>query len=182
MAGVNVASPQGQTFIGQVVTPTAFFSRPNDTNTYTAGDVISNSTTTAASQYMTFVNAAPLGSTTACIQQATIAITANVAALQPDLQLYLYDTTPPMQADNAAFAATNDQIRSLICIIAFPVASMVVTNTGVGAAGNIICNVQGLVIPFTTVNGSNIYGHLVVRNAYVPVASTYFQVRLNVVN
>lgn len=179
---VPVAAPQGGLFIGQVVTSTAWFNRPNDTTTYTAGDVVADSTTSTAASVMRFAKVVPIPGGSGCIQQATISISANVAALQPDLQLYLYDVPPVMQADNAAFAATQAQTLSLIAIISFPVSAMVVTNAGSGNAGNIVCNAQGLVIPFNGNKDTDIYGHLVVRNAYVPVASTTFAVRLNVVN
>lgn len=169
----------GLFIIGQVVSRAQQFNRPNDTITYTAGDVLADST--SAASYMTFKNVVNAPGASGCIQGAMIAIAANVAALQPDLQLYLYSTPPAMQADNAAFAATNDQIRTLVAVIAFPVASMVVTNAGVGASGNIICNPQGLVIPFNSAD-MNLYGHLVVRNGYVPVALTNFYVRIDVVN
>lgn len=179
---VPVLSPQGQTFVGQVVTATAWFNRPADTNIYAAGDVVADSTTATAATVLRFKNVVPAPGGSGCIQQATISISANVAALQPDLQLYLYDVPPVMQGDNAAFAATQAQTLSLVSVISFPVAAMVVTNAGVGAAGNIICNAQGLVIPFNGNKDTDLYGHLVVRNAYTPVASTTFAIRLNVVN
>jgi hypothetical protein len=167
--------------VGRVVTRTASFARPNDTTTYTAGDVVADST--SLPNRLVFKDVVPSAGASGCIQQATIAITANVAALQPDLQLYLYDTPITLQGDNVAFAASNDQIRSLVAVISFPVAAMVVTNTGSGASGNIVCNAQGLVVPFNTAaNDTNLYGQLVVRNAYAPVALTIFATRLNVVN
>lgn len=167
--------------VGQVVSRAANFSRPNDTSTYTAGDVLADSTTATSASVLVFRNVVNKAGASGCIQGGMISITANVAALQPDLQMYLYSVAPVMQADNAAYAATNDQIRTLVAVIAFPVGSMVVTNTGTGASGNIVCNPQGLVIPFTSAD-ANLYGHLVVRNAYVPVASTNFYIRLDVVN
>lgn len=170
----------GLFIVGQVVSRSALFARPNDTTTYTAGDVVADSTGVAT--YMVFKDVVPAIGASGCIQQANIAISANVAALQPDLQLYLYYDPPTMQADNAAFAASVAQTQSLAACIAFPVASMVVTNAGSGASGNIICNAQGLVIPINCSRSTNLYGHLVVRNAYLPVAITTFFIRLDVVN
>ena len=169
----------GLFIVGRVATSVAYFARPNDANTYTAGDVIADSTVQA--NPLVFKGVVPAAGASGCIQQATISIFANVAALQPDLQLFIYDSPPVMQADNAAFAASNLQIQTLVACIAFPVGSMIVTNTGTGISGNIICNAQGLVIPFTG-RDANLYGNLVVRNAYVPVAVTTFSIRLNVVN
>lgn len=174
-------SNDGLFVVGRVVTRQVTFARPNDTTTYTAGDVVADSASLPTT--MVFKDMVPAAGASGCIQQATIAIAANVAALQPDLQLYLYDSPFTLQGDNVAFAATNAQIATLVAVISFPVAAMVVTNAGVGNAGNIICNAQGLVIPFNTTNSDrNLYGHLVVRNAYVPVAVTTFATRLNVVN
>lgn len=171
----------GLFIVGRVVTRSVTFARPNDTTTYTVGDVLADSTGTPA--ILKFKDVVPSPGASGCIQQATIAIATSVAALQPDLQLYLYDSPFTLQGDNVAFAASADQITRLIAIIAFPVGSMVVTNAGVGIAGNVVCNAQGLVIPFNTTNSdTSLYGHLVVRNAYIPVAVTPFTIRIQVVN
>jgi hypothetical protein len=171
----------GLFIVGRVVTRAVTFARPNDTSTYTAGDIVADSTTTPT--LLQFKDVVPIPGASGCIQMATVSIAASVAALQPDLQLYLYDGPFVLQGDNVAFAATNDQIARLVAIISLPVAAMVVTNAGAGAAGNVVCNAQGLVIPFNTRDSdANLYGHLVVRNAYVPVAVTQFTIRLSVVN
>ena len=178
--GVKVTAEQ-PFIVGQVVTSSASFTRPNNTTTYAAGETLSSIATAGLPTYMTFDDIAPTANGTACIQMATCLVMAN-QTLQPDLQLFLYSAPPPMQADNAAFAATNDQLNTLIACIAFPVAGFVVTNAGSGAAGNCMCNAQGLVIPFNVPENRTIYGHLVVQNAYIPVAVTQFTIRLNVVN
>lgn len=182
MGGLAVTNAESPLYIGRVVTSFAFFVRPADTNQYTAGDAVADSTTVA--NPMVFKDVVPTPNGSGVIQQANIAITANVAALQPDLQLYLYRTIPLMQGDNAAFAATNAQIgpASFVCCISFPVGAMVVTNAGSGAAGNVICNAQGLVIPFNASDSKALYGQLVMRNGYTPVSATQFTVSLNVVN
>jgi hypothetical protein len=53
----------------------------------------------------------------------------------------------------------------------------------VGAGGNSACSIQNIGLSFnTTKDVDDIYGVLVVRNAYVPVAQEVFTIRLNVLD
>lgn len=162
-------------------TRSAGYTRPSDTNAYTAGDVVANST--SAATILTFAGATlgKLGST--ILMSATCVTSASVAAAKPDLQLWLFDTTITMDQDNAVFTPTDAELLTLLHIVSFPVAAFVVGDATAGAGGNAVCNAQNLWLPINTVIADNsIYGVLVVRNAYAPVSAETINVRLGFVD
>jgi hypothetical protein len=161
-------------------TISAGFTRPNDTTAYAAGDVVSNST--SAPTIMIFPRATSQAGGNGIIQQAILVTSASVAT-KPDLELWLFDTTVTMDNDNAAFTPTDAEMLTLVGVIRFPTSSFVVGTATAGAGGNAACDVQNLGIPINTKNGDNsLYGILVVRNAYVPVAEEVFTVRIKVLD
>lgn len=152
----------------------ANLTRPADTTAYAAGDVVADST--SAPTIITFPRAT--ADALSYIQQATIVSSQN-AATKPDLELWLFDTAITMDNDNAAFTPTDAELRTLLGVIAFPVASFKVGDAGAAAVGNVICDVQGLNIQINSTPTVNaIYGVLVVRNAYAPVSAERFDIRL----
>ena len=154
----------------------ANFTRPADTTAYAAGDVIADST--SAPTVITFSRAT--SDSVSTIQQAIIVTSASVAT-KPDLELWLFDTTVTPDNDNAVFTPTDAELRTLIGVIAFPVASFKVGDATAGAGGNSICDVQTLNIQINSTPQVNaIYGVLVVRNAYVPVSAERFDIRLKI--
>jgi hypothetical protein len=163
---------------GVIHTVTSSFSRPNDTNTYAAGDVVCNSTASPA--ILKFPGAAKDQRGHGMIRGATLIDEANVAT-KADLQLWLFDTAPAAVNDNAAFAPSDSELEACVGVIAFPTGSFVIGLSGSGASGNAVCDAQGLAIPFSTViNDNALYGVLVVRNAYVPIATEKFVIRLKI--
>lgn len=154
----------------------ANFTRPSDTTAYTAGDVVSDST--SAPTVITFPRATSDSIST--IQQAIIVTSASVAT-KPDLELWLFDTTVTPDNDNAVFTPTDAELRTLIGVIAFPTGSFKVGDATAGVGGNAICDVQTLNIQVNSTPAVNsIYGVLVVRNAYVPVSAERFDIRLKI--
>jgi hypothetical protein len=152
--------------------------RPNDTTAYTAGDVLCDST--SAPTILTFTGATKEQGGTGTIVGATC-IDSAAQATKPDLELWLFDTAITMDNDNAAFTPTDAELRTLVGVISFPVASFKVGDATSGADGNCVCDVQTLGVQVNTVVGSNaLYGVLVVRNAYTPVANERFDVRLKI--
>lgn len=171
MSGTQIISTRGRTIA-------ANFTRPADTTAYAAGDVVADST--SAPTIITFARAAKEVGGHGIIQEAIVVSSQN-AATKPDLELWLFDTAITMDNDNAAFTPTDAELRTLIGVIAFPVASFKVGDAGAAAAGNVICDVQGLNLQVNTVNTSNaIYGVLVVRNAYAPASAERFDIRLKI--
>lgn len=158
---------------GRIVS--ANFTRPADTTAYTAGDVVGPVTTPAA---MEFVPVTEDKKDYAKIVSAVLITSANVAT-KPDLELWLFDTTLTPAADNAPFAPSDAEARTLVGVIPFATASFRVGKADSGADGNAICEVKNLQIAVQSQSaGGAIYGVLVARNAYVPVASERFDVRL----
>lgn len=162
------------------VTRQAKFTRPSDTNTYAAADVVCDST--SAPTIMTFPN---VGNDKRCglIVEALLTTSAN-QTLKPDLELWLFDTTVAMDNDNATFTPTDTEILTKISVIKFPFGSFIAGDATSGSGGNASCDIQGLAIPFNTVaaNINDIYGILVVRNAYIPISGEVFQVRLKILH
>lgn len=157
-------------------TRSANFVRPSDTNVYAAGDVVANST--SAPVIMTF-RGATLGEGSPSIIQHAVLIDSASVATKPDLELWLFDTTVTMDNDNAVFTPTDAELLTLIGVIPFPVGDFKVGDATVGAGGNSICEAKNLGLPFNAaISGNDIFGILVVRNAYVPVSDEAFAVRL----
>jgi len=171
MSGMTRVRGKGHTTI-QTIT------RPANTTTYTAGDVIG----TASSATMTFNNASFGEFDVGIIQQAIISSSAYVTP-PPDLELWLFDATVADIADNAAFTPTDAEMATLVGIISFATANWKVANATAGAGGNAVCASGNLGIPFNTLKGKHsLFGVLVARNAYVPVSAEVFTVRLQILD
>lgn len=149
--------------------------RPANATPYTAGDVIANND----DSYLTFPGSVKPPKWTGMISGARIMSSANQAT-KPDIEMWLFRSPPTEIADNDAFAPSDAEVRELVGIVSFPVASWQVGNPGSGAAGNCVCEAMPKAIPLRGgVNPSDtIYGLLVVRNAYTPVSAEEFRVEL----
>ncbi len=152
--------------------------RPNNTDTYTAGDVISAVTTDA---HFTFGAAADDNSKrvgradvmTGTINSIRLHSSANQATkLQGELWLFSTDITNV--ADNAAFAPSDAEMLTLVAVIPIPQSAWYVGKADSGADGNAVCCIDNIDIPARTGNSGRLYGQLVARNAYVPIASQSF--------
>lgn len=152
--------------------------RPANTTTYTAGDVIG----TASSATLTLNNASYGEFDCGIIQQAILESSAYVAT-PPDIELWLFDATVTDIADNAAFTPTDAELATLVGIVQFETANWKVANATAGAGGNACCVAGNISVPFNTKKGVNhLFGVLVVRNAYVPVSGEIFTVRLQILD
>lgn len=161
-------------------TISATFTRPADTTAYAAGDVVADST--SAPTIMRFKGAARGKATPSIIQHAVLVDSASVAT-KPDLELWLFDTTITMDNDNAAFTPTDAELLTLVGVIDFATGDFKVGDATVGAGGNSICEASNLGLPFNTTKDDNdLFGVLVVRNAYVPVSGEVFTVRLHLLD
>jgi hypothetical protein len=150
--------------------------RPANTTAYTAGDVVTEGTADAleflCDETRTGMN----------IIHSAVCVSSANQSTKPDLELWLFDTDLTPADDNAAFAPTDAQMRTLVGIIDFPVGSFKVGNAGSGADGNVVCDVQSLDIAFfPKASGGMLYGVLVVRNAYTPVSAERIDIRLGMI-
>lgn len=151
---------------------TASYTRPADTTTYAAGDVVADST--SAATILTFSSIARAAGLGGVIQHAQL-IDSAAQTTKPDFELYLFDTAPTMQNDNAAWAPSDSEMEKCLGRIDFATANF---KTG---SGNGMIQAANISIPFQCASSvSAIYGILVARNAYVPVSAEKFTVRLHV--
>lgn len=152
---------------------TASKTRPADTTAYTAGDVVAEST--SAATVWTFAGAARalgLGG----ILQGAVFIDSVAQSTKPDLELYLFDTAVTTQNDNAAWAPTDADMEKCLGFIAFPSGLF---KTG---SGNGVVNVEGIAKVFQCASTSqDLFGILVVRNAYTPTSGEKLTIRLAVI-
>lgn len=151
----------------------ASVTRPSNANAYAAGDVIG----TAASDVIAFPNLARSNGGAGMIINAVVVDSASQAT-KPSLELWLFTVAPAAVADNAAFAPTDAELENLVGVI--DLTSVRVGNATVGAGGNSVLPSAVSTLPFKCEAGSTtLYGVLVVRNAYTPVADEKFTVILN---
>jgi hypothetical protein len=164
-----------QTVSGICHTTAVSFARPANTTTYTAGDVVCNAATLIFPK-----GAASFGSV---IQHAVLTSSSN-PTLKGDFELWLFDTTIAAVADNAAFAPTDAEMLTLVGIVPFATADFKVGLSGADGAGNVACQSSNLGIPLNPVSAQNsaLFGHLVVRNAYVPISAEAFKIVLHILD
>lgn len=163
---------------GRIVTQS--FTRPADTTVYAAGDIVGPAV--AAIMQLGGLVQSPKGPPFGILQSLTI-ISSQNGAPKPDLQLWLFDAVIAAVADNAPFAPTDAELKGLLQVIALPVGAWLTGNSGVAGAGNACCNVQGLQLPLRCDSPTNnVYGVLVIQNAYTPIASEEFTLRLGIVD
>lgn len=147
--------------------------RPADTATYAAGDVVANSTTAAV--VLTCAGMARSNGLGGIIQNARLIFSA-APTLKLDSELYLFDTSPTIQNDNVAWAPSTAEMGNLVAVIPFPAASFKV------GSGNGVIELQNLGLDFQCATAStSLFGILVARNAYVPASAEVFKLRLGVI-
>lgn len=140
--------------------------RPNDTNAYTAGDVIADST--SAPSVITLKNATSDFNGSGVIDSAVCVSSFNNTT-KPDLELWLFNAAPAATNDNAAFAPTDAEMLNLVGVIPFPVASFKVGNAASATSGNAACVTTNCGVVINSKAGvSDLYAVPVVRNAYTP--------------
>lgn len=147
--------------------------RPADTTQYAAGDVIAEVTTNDG---LTFAEACDVPKLSGSISTARCISSANQAT-KPDIELWLFTEAPAEVADNGAFDPSDDELATLVGIIPFAVADWYQGGPTAGAGGNAVCESKNIGIAFKAAT-RNLYGVLVVRNTYTPVASEQFTVQL----
>jgi hypothetical protein len=166
-------TPSGRFKVGKkLAIVTASVIRPADTTTYTAGDAVTDSD--SAPTIITFANCAGGSGGDGVIMSAQLIDEAN-QVVKGTFELWIFSTAITPNNDNAAFAPSNANMEDLIAVIPFP--TTYVGLSGSGAAGNVAFPAAQVNIPFVCAVTS-LYGELVVRNAYVPVESEKFYIKL----
>ncbi len=174
-AGGSVTLLPSEVHVGAVggATEIAFdsYTRPADTTQYAAGDQVADGTPSV----LEFAVPRVAGGTGVIIH-ASCTDSANVA-VKADLRLYLFDTLPTIVADNAAWTPSDGDMVNIVGYVEF--STWEIGLATVGAGGNCVSLATNLQIPFDVTNGV-VYGLLVVRNAYIPVDSEVFSIKIGV--
>ncbi len=174
--GVAVGATAWQvTAGGYTVTPSGSITRPNNATPYVAGQVVG----TAATHVITFPNCARIAGGSGTIFGADLLDSANQAT-KAALELWLFTVAPAAQADQAAFAITDAELANRCGIVQFN--NWFVGLATVGAGGNAVslatlANPIGFDCPASI---TDLYGVLICRNAYTPVALEVFAPMLRV--
>lgn len=151
---------------------TQSYTRPADTAVYASGDVVANST--SAATILTFSDVARQNGGGAYIHRAVLIDSASQTT-KPEFELYLFDTAPVMENDNAAWDPSDTEIEACVGYIPFSSANW---RTGANS-GNGLIVAENLGLAIQCAAGSKaLYGILVARNAYTPISAEKFTLRL----
>lgn len=172
LRGLNKSLAAGLNVGGYSKIVTASLTRPNDTNAYTAGDQVADST--SAPTILTFANVGRTSGGSGVIVGATLIDHSNQAT-SPDLELWILNTTATPNNDNAAFAPSDGVVDTCIGVIHFTTGYAGDSAT----SGNKFYDAGPLSVPYVCTTTS-LFGLLVVRNAYTPTALEGFNVALRV--
>ena len=134
--------------------------RPADTAVYAAGDAISDSTATPTTGGFTFTSAARKSGGSGIIIAATFS-SANDPATRLSGELFIFDQAVTAVNDNAAFAVSDAEIKTLAGVVPFSLFD---------AGNNGFCAVNNIAIPFVCVGSANLRFLLRARNAYTPAS------------
>lgn len=153
--------------------------RPNDTTAYAAGDAVTDSTSSPTA--LTFSAVATANGGKGIVLGALMLDSANQSTKGVfELWLFTGSAAPTPDNDNSAFTPTDAELANLVAII--PLSAVYVGDATSGAGGNAIYESPEMARPFVC-DGSvdDLFGLLVVRNAYTPVGQEVFTIILRVV-
>lgn len=153
------------------VTVTLDVARPADTNAYTAGDAISDSTSAPTSGGFTLTGAARKSGGSGLIVGANFA-TSNDPGTRLSGELWLFNTSVTSINDNAAFAVSDSEIKTCIGVIPFNMFD---------AGNNGFCNVEGLNMLFTCSGSANLRVLFRARNNYTPASAEVLSTMLKII-
>lgn len=162
-------------------TISATFTRPANTTAYAAGDVMGDAETPAT--VLTFPRATLHDGECAIIQHAVITSSANKAT-KLEVDLFLFDTAPVMDNDNAAWTPTDAEMLTCVGRISFLAANWVAGDATADAGGNAMCESKNIGLPVNTLPAAKgqLYGVAVARNGYTPVSGEVITFRLHLLD
>ena len=178
---IVAALPAGELFLGAMAGRTIIangtVTRPADTTTYTANDVISAATGVAITFSVARLTSGSTGRS-GVIQSATLVDSGNETT-KLDGDLFLFDTSFTAGNDNAAFVPTDANMLNLLGVITF---SGGTARSGLAGTGGNSAYPNALSggIPFVCLTENQLYGIFVARNAYVPISAEVFTFRLGI--
>ena len=150
----------GQTY-GSFITISTDITRPADTTAYAANDALSDSTSAPTAGGFTFTNAGRVSGGSGIITDAFFVTTADAATLL-QAELMIFNQAVTAINDNAAFAITDAEAKTLIGKIPF-------TMEDIGNSG--WYHAQNLSIGYTCSGTANLRFLIRVKNVYTPVSA-----------
>jgi hypothetical protein len=174
--GANVHIREGSVG-GYTARISATLTRPDDAEQYAPGDQVANSASAPAP--IEFADCARFNGKGGTIIDAVCIDSANQAT-KANLRLYLFDSAPTSNNDNAAWAPSDADMNKLVGYVEFT--GWEVGNGTAGANGNCASFAKAVNVPFVCAAAStSLYGLLVERGTYTPVANEAFTIRLGIV-
>lgn len=152
--------------------------RPSDTTAYAAGDAVTDSTSAPTAITFSGCAKANAGSGTIysvqCVDSA-----AQTTKAQLELWIFAGTSAPTPDNDNAAFTPTDGELANLIGVVEFN--AWYVGDASSGASGNCVSRALNQNIGFVCgASVDDLYGLVVVRNAYTPVSGESFTFILHI--
>lgn len=161
--------------MGLTIVQSASFTRPADTTAYTSGDVVGNSTTPSAVAPLEFA-----GMVRAAIHSGILygveMDDQNNAPTPGEFELWLFKASLTVGADNVPAQASWNDSANLLAVV--PLYTSYLLNQNAGGAGIRRYQSGFLGIPYTAAANGSLYGILVARSAYTPIASEAFRITL----
>lgn len=148
------------------ITMTATVTRPADTNAYAANDAFSNSTSAPTAGGGTLTDAARISGGSGVIRDIIVLYSTATAV---DGEIWIYDSAPTAQNDNAAWSVTDADQAKLVAIIPF---------TTVADTLNAVQHIKGLDIGYTCVGTANLRFMIKIITAYTPGSADILTLRV----
>ncbi|MDQ0305346.1 hypothetical protein [Ancylobacter polymorphus] len=150
-----------------IKTATTSITRPADTTAYTAGDAIANSTSAPSAGGFVFSGIARASGKSGIM--ADLVVTSSNPAGGLSGEVYIFDSSVTAVNDNAAFAISDAEAKTLVAKIPFTLSA----NTNNSSA-----QVTNLAIGFETVGSANLYFLVRATSAYTPISGEELTFRL----
>lgn len=146
--------------LGDFVTCSTDVTRPANTTTYTVNDALADTTPTSGG--FTFTSAARISGGSGIITDLIVSFDED-AATPLQGELFIFDTSVTAITDNAAFAITDAESRTIVAKIPFALEDN---------GNNGFYHAQNLNIGFTAVGSANLRFLVKVKNGYVPTTNS----------
>lgn len=144
--------------LGNMKTVTATVTRAANVTTYASGDAVG----TSAAGGVVVSGIARISGGSGIITDM-MAMWDDVTVIKMQGEVWLFDSTITVTADNAAFTCTDAESKTLVGIIPFALSA---------GPSQDLAHVQNLSIGFTTVGSADLYMAVVIRSASVPIANS----------
>lgn len=167
----TIVDPPNITTIGRLVTVSTDVTRPADTAAYGINDALADSTSAPTTGGFTFTGAARISGGSGIITDAFF-VSSNDPATQLQAELMIFNQAVTAVNDNAAFAITDAEAKTLIAKIPF-------TLEDIGNSGYF--HAQNLSIGFTCVGSANLRFLVRVKNAYSPANAEVLTFTLKII-